>query len=252
MSNYKLPHSRMLELRRWNGPAVYNGWEAVSKRDRLESLNINREGITDFAPQLGPMVGYAVTVEYYASSKKISDENPDAYNKMFAYFASVPGPKIIFAKDLDAPDHRGAVFGECVANACRTLGCVGLITDGWVRDVDEACYANFKMMAKFLSVGKGYPCPLRLGNEIEILGAKIKPGLVVHADTYGFVAMLEEETEHLLESVQFLDSNECNNMLSVMKESLGKPMDEMVELIAKTNAKQFGEAAKFRNRILGL
>ena len=252
MGDFKLPHSQLLELRRWNGPSVFNGWKLVTKRDVLESLNVNREGVTDFAPQLGPMVGYAVTVEYCGSSKKASEENPDGYNKMFSYLASVPGPKIIFAKDLDAPNHFGAIFGEVTGSICRALGCVGLITDGWVRDVDEATYGNFKMMAKFLSGGTGYSCPLRFGNEIDILGAKVKPGMVVHADKYGFVTMLEEETEHLLESVQFSDSNECKHMIPAMRESQGKSVEELIELISTTNAKQFGEAAKFRQKILDL
>ena len=251
MSEYKLPHSKLLELRRWNGPSVYNGWETVSKRDRLESFNINREEITDFAPQLGPMVGYAVTVEFCASNKKLSEENPDAFNKMFEYIASTPGPKIVFAKNLEVSENWG-FFGECIGNACLALGCVGGITDGWVRDVDESTYGGFKTMGKFLGVGKGYPCPVSFGNEIEIFGAKIKPGLVVHADRYGFVAMLEEETEHLLESIQFLDSNECNNMIPMLRETQGKSYQEILELIRKVNGAQFAEAAKFRNRILEL
>ena len=252
MADYKLPHSKLLELRRWNGPSVYNGWKLVTKQDIIESCNFNRESVVDYAPQLGAMVGYAVTVEYCTSSKKISSENPNGYSKMFEYFASVPGPKIIFAKDIDGPNHVGAIFGEISGAAVRALGCVGVINEGGIRDVDEATYGNFKIMAKYLTPGTGFSCPLRFGNEIEIFGAKVKPGMVVHADTYGFVTMLEEETEHLLESVQFSDSNECNHMLPVIRESQGKSIDELVRLFIETNGKQFGEADKFRKRILGL
>ena len=59
-----LPHSQLLELRRWNTPTVYNGWECVTKRNRLDCNCSWEPGLVDFTPQMGPMVGYAVTVEY--------------------------------------------------------------------------------------------------------------------------------------------------------------------------------------------
>jgi hypothetical protein len=98
---FKLSYSDLMELRRWNTPSVYNGWEAIAKRDRLEA-SISRESVIDFAPQMGPTVGYAVTVEYCAGSKKTSEENPDAYMNLYRYLVSIPGPKILMSKNLDA------------------------------------------------------------------------------------------------------------------------------------------------------
>ena len=154
--NY-IPHSDLLELRRFNTPTIYNGWERVTRQERLDcSLNW-QDGLTDFTPQMGVMVGYAVTVEYVCGDRKKfeSYENPSL--NLYKYLASIPGPKILIAKDLEAPTSKGAILGEVTGNAYRALDCVGVITDGCARDVDEAAYGGFKIMARRLCVGMDTP-----------------------------------------------------------------------------------------------
>lgn len=56
-----LSHSELLELKRWNTPTIYNGWEQITKRDSGREC-FNLEETKDFMPQMGSMVGYAVTV----------------------------------------------------------------------------------------------------------------------------------------------------------------------------------------------
>jgi regulator of RNase E activity RraA len=198
------------------------------------------------------MVGYAVTVEYTASSKKVAQENPDGYLNMYKYLASVPGPKILVAKSLDYPnDNNGSIFGEVTGNACRALDCLGAIDDGWLRDVDEACYAGFKLVGRYLGVSHGYCTPLRFGNEVEIFGAKVKPGMLIHADKYGFIAIPDEETEHLLEAVRFMDANECKTMIHTARETQGKSPEQIVEMYAKALGDMKKNGAEFRKKILG-
>ena len=60
-SNAQLTHAQLLELKRWNTPSVYNGWEQVTKQ-RPNEDGFNLEPVVDFMPQMGPMIGYAVTV----------------------------------------------------------------------------------------------------------------------------------------------------------------------------------------------
>lgn len=94
-------------------------------------------------------------------------------------------------------------------NAYRALGCVGAITDGSARDVDEAAYGGIKLMARRLCVGHAYSCPVRFGGAVEMYGTTIRPGMLVHADKYGFIAIPEDETPYLLEATRFCDSLEC-------------------------------------------
>src|ERR1051325_5596278 len=59
--NPPLAHSELLQLKRWNTPTIYNGWEQITKHDRTRDA-INLEEVRDFMPQMGPMVGYAVNL----------------------------------------------------------------------------------------------------------------------------------------------------------------------------------------------
>lgn len=247
----ELSHADLLELRRWNTPTIYNGWESVVERERLE-CNMSREEIKDFAPQMGPMAGYAVTVEYVCSDAKTKEENPDCYLKFYEYLAGIPGPKIIVAKDLDAPDMTGSIFGEVTGNAYRALGCVGCIDDGFVRDVDEAAYGGFKMMARRLGVSHTYSCPLRFGNEIEVFGTTVKPGMLIHADKYGFMAIPEEETKYLLDGVRFMDSNECQTTIPSARDTFGLTREEVLKQLKDAQIKFNQNAEDFRKKRISL
>ena len=53
--------SDLLQLKRWNTPTIYNGWEQITKHNPgADAFNI--EETRDFMPQMGPMVGYAITL----------------------------------------------------------------------------------------------------------------------------------------------------------------------------------------------
>jgi len=248
MEQYPLSHSELMELRRWNTPTIYNGWEAVAPRDRLECA-LSNDAINDYMPQMGAMVGYAVTVEYICADRKTREDNPDCYLNLYRYLAGIPGPKVLLAKDLDAPDSVGSIFGEVTANAYRSLGCVGAITDGFVRDVDEGSYAGFKMMAKRLGVGHAYSCPLHFGREIELYGARVKPGMLVHADKYGFIAVPPEETKYLLAGARYMDSNECKTTIVAGRETLGLSAAMVAEQLGRA-MEQFGKNSdRFRSAV---
>ena len=57
----RLKHRDVLELKRWNTPTIYNGWEQITGHD-IAGGCFNLEMCRDFMPQMGPMVGYAATV----------------------------------------------------------------------------------------------------------------------------------------------------------------------------------------------
>ena len=222
----QLPYSELLKLKRWNTPTIYNGWEMITKADRTKG-NFNLEPVTDFMPQMGVMVGYAVTVVCEPSNPSHKDFAEANYEYM-KYLASIPGPKIVMAQDLDCPN-VGSFWGEINANMHKGLGCVGTITDGAVRDVDEMANAGFKAIAKRMCVGHAYSTPVRWGCEVEVFGCKVKPGQLVHADKHGFMLVDDDDFDALYDAVLFMDENECNHMLQFMRNAAGLSSEEFVE-----------------------
>ena len=247
----KLSHADLLELKRWNTPTIYNGWEQITKHNSTHE-GFNLEPVTDFMPQMGPMVGYAVTVVIEPGNPEHPDKNPSAWEDYREYVASVPGPKIVVVQDLDKPTIYGAFWGEVNSNIHKALGCVGTITDGGIRDTSEMNNAGFKALARGVCVGHAKSCPVRWNCEVEVFGRKISPGQLVHADNHGFLVIPAEDENNLLEAARFMDSNECKTMISAARNAHGKTMrtilDEFNRAVAEFSAaasKKFGKKGEW-------
>ena len=226
----RLTHPQMLQLKRWNTPTVYNGWEAITRHDRTRGW-FNREETRDYMPETGPMVGHAVTVVCEPSNPAHPKANPRAWAEYREYMAGVPGPKIVIVQDLDKPEVIGAFWGEVNSNMHRALGCVGTITDGAIRDLDEMRNAGFKAIARRMCVGHAYSCPVRWNCEVEVFGTTIAPGVLIHADKHGFLAIPEEDEARLLEAAVFMDQNECNTVIPAARSSAGKSAREILDAL---------------------
>ncbi len=242
-----LSNSDLLKLTRWNTPTIYNGWEAFTKHERTGAF-YNIEEVRDFMPQMGIMVGYATTVVCEPSNPVHLDVKTAA-SEYRNYVASVDGPKIAIVQDLDKPKTIGSFWGEVNANFHNALGCVGTITDGAIRDVDEMTNAGFHSIARRLCVGHAYSTPVRWNCEVEVFGVKVRPGDLIHADKHGFMIIPEEDQKHLLDALIFMDNNECNTVIPAAKYSRGLTKQEVAENINKAAA-QFGQnmQEKFSNK----
>jgi regulator of RNase E activity RraA len=227
MSSRIIPHSDLLQLKRWNTPTIYNGWEQLTKRDPAADA-FNLEETRDFMPQMGPMVGYAVTVVIEPSNKKHREANPNGWAEYRRYIASVPGPKIVVVQDLDKPRVIGSLWGEVSSNMHRSLGCVGTIVDGAIRDVDEMTNAGFKALARRLCVGHAHVSPVRFNCEVEVFDRKVSPGDLIHADKHGFLVIAPDEQPSILEAARFMDANECTTVIPAARDVAGKSSEEVL------------------------
>jgi regulator of RNase E activity RraA len=242
--SHALAHHELMELKRWNTPTIYNGWEQRT-RCNPSADGFNIEESRDFMPQMGPMVGYAVTVVFEPSNPAHPKSNPTAWSEYRRYIAGIPGPKIVVVQDLDKPRTIGAFWGEVNSNIHRALGCVGTIIDGGIRDLDEMTNAGFKAIARRLCVGHAFSCPVRWNLEVEVFGRAIKPGQLIHADKHGFLAVPFGEEKGLLEAARFMDSNECRTLIPAARGAAGKPFAKVCDEIDAAGA-EFGRNARKR------
>ncbi|MFN2150595.1 MAG: RraA family protein [Anaerolineales bacterium] len=241
MIKTNLSHAELLQLKRWNTPTIYNGWEQITGHDIAREC-FNLEESIDFMPQMGPMVGYAVTV-VIEPSDLAHKQNLNAWSEYRRYVAEQPGPKIVVVQDLDKPRAIGSFWGEVNSNAHRALGCVGTITDGAIRDLDEMTNAGFKALASRLCVGHAHVTPVRWNCEVEVFGTRIAPGQLIHADRHGFLAIPPEDERNLLEAAIFMDTNECETVIRAAREAAGKSTEEILEELDRASS-QFRQNAQ--------
>jgi len=238
----RLGHAELLELKRWNTPTIYNGWEQITACNSAKE-GFNLEVCRDFMPQMGPMVGRAVTVVIEPSNPEHVETNKQAWSEYRRYVAAAQGPKIVVVQDQDKPVAFGSFWGEVNSNIHRTLGCVGTITDGAIRDVDEMCNAGFKAIARQFCVGHAHVVPIRWDCDVTVFGCRIKPGQLIHADKHGFLAIPECDEGHLLEAARFMDSNECQTLIAAARNSQGKTTEEILQAIDQAG-KKFSQNAR--------
>ena len=239
-----ISHADFLQLKRWNTPTIYNGWEQITQSD-ISRIGFNVEETRDFMPHMGPMVGRAVTVICEPSNAAHPQANPNAWSDYRRYIASIAGPKIVVVQDLDKPAVVGAFWGEVNSNIHRSLGCVGTITDGGIRDLDEMNNAGFKALARRLCIGHAFSCPVRWGGEVEVFGRKVQPGRLIHADKHGFLVVPPEDEARLLDAARFMDTNECETLITAAREAAGRTVEETCAAIDAAG-RRFGEAARAR------
>jgi regulator of RNase E activity RraA len=227
----------MLELKRWNTPTVYNGWEQITRHDAARD-GFNPEEVRDFMPHMGPMVGRAITVVIEPSNPSHRRQNPGNPAAYLEHVASRgPGPHIVVVQDLDKPQVVGSFWGEVNASVHRALGCVGTITDGAVRDLDEMNSAGFKALARRLCVGHAHSYHVRWNCEVTVFGRKVAPGQLIHADKHGFLVVPPEDEAGLLEAARFMDHQECDTFLAATQRAAGQSAPQVLQSLREASTR---------------
>ena len=244
MPHNQLTYGDLLQLKRWNTPTIYKGWEQITQHD-ITHEGFNLEETIDFMPHMESMVGRVITVTIQPSNESHRNNNPNAWAEYRRYVANIPGPKIVVVQDLDKPQVIGSFWGEVNSNVHRALGCVGTITDGAIRDLDEMNSVGFKALARRLCVGHAYVTPIQWGCEVEVFGRKFVPEQLIHADKHGFLAIPPEDEGKLLEAAKFMDTNECQTLIRASYSTYGQSKTEILSRIEDAN-KTFNEAVRDR------
>ncbi len=190
-----LDETQLDALRRYNTPTISNAIELFNLRPRQTGFLPHT--IRCLLPDLGPIVGYAVTSRTRAS-KPAPDEPPgDLLGNYLRYVASQPGPLVAVGEDLDDPPGLGAQFGEVTATIHQKLGCVGHITSGCPRDLDEVRALGFQLFGLNPCVSHAYVRLVEFGTPVRIGGVEIHPGELIHADKHGVCLIPAEAAPRL-------------------------------------------------------
>ena len=192
-------------LKKITSPSVANAIETFKVRPRQQG-NVSSE-IRCLFPELGPMVGYAVPCLIRAEHEPIKDHRASTYG-WWDYVQTIPAPRVIVVHDLDEPRGQGAQWGEVQANIHKALGCVGVITDGSVRDLDEVRALGFQFAAAHVSVSHAYVHMVDFGLPVKVGGLWVNPGDLVHSDHHGVLGVPPEIVDRLPAAVGAVEADE--------------------------------------------
>jgi 4-hydroxy-4-methyl-2-oxoglutarate aldolase len=192
-------------LKKITSPSVANAIETFKVRPRNQG-QISSE-IRALFPEMGPLVGYAVTAVIRAEPEPLEGHRASTYG-WWDYVLSIPAPRVIVVHDLDEPRGQGAQWGEVQANIHKALGCAGVVTDGSVRDLDEVRALGFQFAAAHISVSHAYVHMVDFGLPVKLGGLWVRPGDLVHADQHGVVTIPPDVAERIPEAVAKVEADE--------------------------------------------
>jgi regulator of RNase E activity RraA len=193
MPTQPLSAEQLEGLKRYNTPTISNAIELFDVRPRHTGYLPHQ--IRSLLPELGPIVGYAVTCQTMAAPPLAAERQADLLADYLRYVADQPGPKIAVGEDVDDPPGKGAQFGEVTATIHQKIGCVGHITSGCPRDLDEVRALGFSLFGLNPCVSHAYVRLIEFGKPVTIGGVTIQPGDLLHADKHG-VCIVPIEIAH--------------------------------------------------------
>jgi regulator of RNase E activity RraA len=180
----------LAELARYDAPTLANAIETFDLQPRDVGFADSR--IRCMFPELGRMVGFAATATIVARGAPGPHWDGAGNDALYSHVRTIRAPRIVVVRDLDDPPAHGSLWGEVHATIFEALGCVGCVTDGAVRDLDEARGMGFHFLAAGPAVSHAYVRVETVGEPVEVGGLVIVPGDLLHADQHGVLKIPHE------------------------------------------------------------
>lgn len=214
-------------LARYDSPTICNVIELCGYRAHNTGFLSHR--IRAVYPELPPMVGYAVTATIRTATQNTPEEKPISLAEQVASFEVVPTPRVMVIQDLDDPP-MGAVYGEVMTSSYQGFGCIGLVTNGYGRDVLQLQPMKFPCFAAGISVSHGYSRLLSSNEPVTVGGVVISPGELLHGDANGVTTIPLEIAERVAEGcAPFVAAEEVVIKTARSKPTLEKYKEAFVE-----------------------
>ena len=217
------PQEIMEELRQFDTPSITNVVATYPDSELCLGLYnpwtehwYTDQTIHTMYPGLGPLVGYAVTCVY-----SLPDPNFKRLTFMDVLDAldAMPKPTVLVLQQKFPPELAGKVglAGGNMVSAMKAIGCVGLISNGPSRDIDEVRPMRFQYVLSGITPGHGAQAVQTVNVPVHVAGMDVAPGEIIHMDENGAVKFPADKLEAVLTNVRALRDEEADRMGRLQK-----------------------------------
>lgn len=214
MSPSTSPGQSIEELQKYDTPSVTNIVATYPKNPLCLGLYnpwtenwYTNQTIRCMFPELGRTVGYAVTCVF-----GLPDPNYTRLSLMDvvdALDASQKPSILVFQQKFppDIADKVGLSGGNMTA-AIQAVGCIGAISNGPSRDMDEIRPTGFQYMLSGVTAGHGDYAVHAVNVPVTVAGMDVSPGEVVHMDENGACKFPSDKIDTVLTNLAALQKQE--------------------------------------------
>ncbi len=166
---------------------VANAIEAFDVRLRDEGYAL--PGVRCLTSETSRVLGYAVPCRVCTDGPPISGLSYRDRADWWSLIDTFPGPRIAVMQDVSKQVGSASVSGEVHSAILQALGCIGLITNGSVRDIDAVSRLGFPLFAGGVCPSHSYFHVVDFGEPVEINGLRVRAGDLLYADSQGIVSI---------------------------------------------------------------
>ena len=170
-------------------------FNAVVKKIGLPNEDYTDHRVRCLLPDMGPVVGYAVTAEVTTND---ADSVATPWEDYYEVLHRTEGPVVVVLRDVDSRPGRGASFGDGMARLHKKLGTVGVLVEGTVRDLAGIGEVGLPVWAWGTVPGHGVFCATRVGGPVTVGSMRVRSGDLIFADGDGAVRIQEDYAEEVL------------------------------------------------------
>lgn len=193
-------------------PTVCNAIELLDVRPASENFTSN--GIKCMYPELGPMAGYAVTVQIETVTK-MEPRDPAVTMKLYEAVEASPKPAVVVIQEIGGYREFASHTGDVMTTLLQNFGAIGLVTDCNVRDFDEVRQLGFHTFAAGTSPSHVYCRIANVGMPVQVHGMTVRQGDIIHGDINGLVQVPTEKLDELPEKIAKVRQDEKELMARV-------------------------------------
>ncbi len=203
-----LTEQELAALGRLDTPTVCNALEVVAPERRTSGFTIAPLVCAD--PSLPPMVGYARTGTMRAIAPPVGtrEEIRERLNAYYHYVEAGPRPRIAIIQDLDPKPGLGALWGEVNSTIHKGLGCLGVVTNGSIRDLDVVA-PGFQLLAGCVGPSHMWVHVESFGDPVTVAGMSVSDGDLIHADRHGAVVIPHAVAREVPQAADLLGRREA-------------------------------------------
>jgi 4-hydroxy-4-methyl-2-oxoglutarate aldolase len=168
-------------------------------------------------PELGPVVGFAVTCVYGMPDPNYP--NRLSYNDVIEALDRAPKPTILVIQQKWPPEifNKAGLAGEIMTTSAKAVGCVGLISNGPSRDIDAIRKNHFQMLLGGVTAGHGAMGVMAVQVPVSVGGMDVAPGDVIHMDENGAVKFPADKVERVVTNARALLEHEARQLEMLRK-----------------------------------
>lgn len=191
----------------YDTPTICNALELIVPERR--GFGFTRSQLNCVRPALKPMVGLARTATIVAEHGSAEDPAIVAQRRSdyYGYIADGDLPRIVLMQDLDPVPGIGAFWGEVNSNIHLGLGCLGVVTNGSVRDLDDLA-SGFQVLAGVIGPSHCHVHVENFAQQVNVHGMLVSHDDVIHADLHGAVVVPADAVAKIPETVDLISRRE--------------------------------------------